>query len=88
MDDNNQHNHTKVISTGEWIITKFLMLIPVINIILLFVWAFSNKENINKANWAKATLVIYLVRFALYLIILFTLLSLFMSPLREETILF
>ena len=88
MDNNNQHNHTKVISTGEWLITKFLMLIPFINIILLFVWAFSRRENINKTNWAKATLIVYLVRICIYLIILFAALSLFMNPTIEETIIF
>ena len=34
MDTNNKNNNS-VITTGEWFITKVLMLIPIINIILL-----------------------------------------------------
>ena len=87
MDSNNKYNN-KVLSTGEWLITKFLILIPIVNIILLFIWSFSKRENINKSNWAKATLIIYTVRLCVYLIILFALLSLFMSPFQEEYISF
>jgi hypothetical protein len=88
MDSINKYNNSKVLSTGEWVITKVLILIPIVNIILLFIWSFSKNENINKSNWAKATLIIYLLRLCLYLIILFIILSIFMSPFKEEYITF
>ena len=88
MDSINKYNNSKVLSIGEWLITKFLILIPIVNIILLFIWSFSKKENINKSNWAKATLIIYSLRLCFYLIILFILLSIFMSPFKEEYITF
>ena len=47
-----------VVSVGDWIITSLLMMIPLVNFILLFVWAFSNSTNPSKANWAKASLLI------------------------------
>ena len=66
MEENN-----KVITTSEWIITKMIMFIPIVNIIMLLIWSFNNKTNINKANWAKANLIIMIFRFAFYLIIVF-----------------
>lgn len=46
------------VSLGSWIITMIIMLIPVANIIMLFVWAFNGSTNPSKANWAKASLII------------------------------
>ena len=39
------------ISIGNWIISLILTMIPIVNIIMLFVWAFSNGTNPTKANW-------------------------------------
>jgi hypothetical protein len=50
-----------VISLGDWIITFILLAIPLVNIIMLFVWGFSSSTNPNKQNFAKATLIIYLI---------------------------
>lgn len=52
----NQQEAT-VLSTREWVITLLIRLIPVVGFIMLFVWAFGNQENQNKANWAKASLI-------------------------------
>ena len=59
----------KVISTHEWIIVHLIMLVPVINVIMLFVWAFNDKTNLNKSNWAKASLVVWLIGFIIYFLI-------------------
>ena len=66
MEENN-----KIITTSEWIITKMIMFIPIVNIVMLIIWAFNQKTNINKANWAKANLIIMFFRFVLYVIIVF-----------------
>ena len=79
MSADNKHNNTKVLSTGEWLITKVLMLIPVINIILLIIWAFNKKENLNKSNWAKATLIVYIIRLCFAVIVVLSFLSFFIS---------
>lgn len=49
------------ISIGNWIISLILTMIPIVNIIMLFVWAFSNGTNPTKANWTKAALILILV---------------------------
>ena len=38
------------ISIGNWIISLILTMIPIVNIIMLFVWAFSNGTNPTKAK--------------------------------------
>ena len=50
--------HIKPFFTARALI---LTMIPIVNIIMLFVWAFSNGTNPTKANWAKAALILILV---------------------------
>ena len=47
------------VSLGDWMITMLLMCIPLVNIILLFVWAFGGDAKKSKSNWAKASLIWY-----------------------------
>ena len=77
MDDNKNNNG--IISTGDWLVTKILILIPGVNIILLIIWSLSNSENQNKVNWARATLFIYLIRVCFALIIILSFFSFFIS---------
>lgn len=46
------------VTLSDWIVTMLIMLIPIVNIIMLFIWAFSKRTNPSKANWAKASLII------------------------------
>jgi hypothetical protein len=57
------------VSFGEWFLTIFLTAIPLVGIVLLFVWAFSATTNPSKANWAKASLVWAGIGIVLYLLI-------------------
>lgn len=49
------------ISTSDWMITVFIVSLPLIGIIMLFVWAFSDNVPETKANWAKAMLLWILI---------------------------
>ncbi len=42
------------VSTGGWIGINFLMLIPIVNIILLIVWAFGGSRQRSLQTWARA----------------------------------
>lgn len=42
---------------GDWIITLLILMIPCVNIIMLFVWAFGSSAPKSKANYAKAELI-------------------------------
>lgn len=48
-------------SVGEWIITLIVTALPLIGIIMLFVWAFGSEQGTSKSNWAKAGLIMYAV---------------------------
>ena len=38
------------VTVGEWIVTFIILAIPLVNLIMLFVWAFGGDVNINKQN--------------------------------------
>lgn len=61
------------VSTGEWMITYLLMMIPLVNIVLLFVWAFGSNTPVSKANWAKASLIWAVIGIAFYAVLALTL---------------
>ena len=57
-----------VMSVKEWLITSIILMIPVVNIIMFFVWAFGGGANPNKANWAKATILLFAIIIGLYVV--------------------
>jgi heme/copper-type cytochrome/quinol oxidase subunit 2 len=48
---------TGELTVGDWMITLLVSFIPIVNIVMMFVWAFGSNTNPSKANWAKATLI-------------------------------
>jgi hypothetical protein len=50
------HNSAPM-SVKDWLISLLLLLIPLVNIILPFVWAFGGNVNINKKNFFRAYLI-------------------------------
>lgn len=52
-----QDYNNEPISVGNWMLTLFLTFIPLVNLIMLLVWAFSSSTPASKANWAKAALL-------------------------------
>ena len=77
MESNTNKENVPVVSTGEWVASKFLLLVPIVNIIFLLVWAFNKSENKNKSNWAKATLIVYVLRVFIYILIILMFFSFF-----------
>lgn len=57
------------VSIGEWMITLLITALPIIGLIMLFVWAFGDGTNLSKKNWAIAMLIWYAI--AIVLVILF-----------------
>ncbi|QGQ99910.1 hypothetical protein EHS13_00800 [Paenibacillus psychroresistens] len=56
-------------SVKSWVGTTLLLMIPLVNIILLFVWAFGEGVNLNKQNYAKASLIIIGCVAAIYIVL-------------------
>lgn len=51
----------QVVSVMSWILYLIVMAIPLVNIVMLFVWAFGSGTNKNKSNLAKASLILAVV---------------------------
>lgn len=64
------HN-PKPVSTGDWMITILITAIPIVGFIMLFVWAFGGGSNPSKANWAKATILWFLIAVVLYVVVFY-----------------
>lgn len=56
------------VSLGNWLLTMLLMIIPIVNIVMLFVWAFGGNTAKSKSNWAKAQLIWMLITIVLSII--------------------
>jgi len=63
-----ENSNQKPMSVKDWLITLLIMMIPLVGFIMLFVYAFSDSENLNKKNWAKAQLIVMAVVFGLLLL--------------------
>lgn len=61
-----------VVTLGEWLVTILITAIPLVNVIMLFVWAFGSNTKLSKANWAKATLIFLVIVFVLYFVVIVT----------------
>lgn len=62
-----ENKKTEIVSIGNWMITILLTCIPIVNFIMLLVWAFSGNTHLSKANWAKATLIFMLIWIVLFI---------------------
>ncbi len=58
-----------VMSIGNWIVTMLIMIIPLVNIIMLIVWAASSTENPNRKNWAVAQLIFMAIGVLLWIML-------------------
>ncbi len=57
----------KTMSVSDWIIVYLITFIPIVNIIMLFVWAFGNNTNRTQSNWAKGNLVLFAIILGFYI---------------------
>jgi len=59
---------TEPMSTKDWFITLLITYLPLVGLIMLLVWAFDSSTNLNKKNFAKASLIWILVWIVLAII--------------------
>ena len=71
----NESQQYNPISVGEWIITTIILAIPIVGIIMLFVWGFGSNTQPSKANWAKAALIMMGIGIVLSFLFLGTMLG-------------
>ncbi len=76
LEEDLKENHVTV---SDWIISLFISSIPLVGIIMLSVWAFGSNTIPSKANWAKASLIFYLIGFVLIAVFWSTFFGLYMA---------
>lgn len=64
-----ENKNNAIVSVGEWMVISLIMLVPIVNIIMLFVWAFSTNEPASKSNWAKSSLIWLLILLVFYIFV-------------------
>jgi hypothetical protein len=64
----NPYQNQPTLTVGDWFVTILVAAIPLVGLIMLFVWAFSSDTNPNKSNWAKAMLIWMAIGIALWFI--------------------
>lgn len=71
MNGQNQigHQQAPIVSVKEWLITNLILMIPMVNIVMMLVWAFSSNTNPNKANYFKAALILFAIVMVIYLVL-------------------
>ena len=63
------HQQAPIVSIKEWLITNLILMIPLVNIVMTIVWAFGSNTNPNKANYFKATLILFAIVMVIYLVL-------------------
>ena len=60
FDSKNDFFDNSVMSVRQWLAVMSVMIIPVVNVVMIFCWAFAEKEltNSNKVNWARASVIL------------------------------
>lgn len=69
---------TSPLSVGNYVVMMLIMIIPLVNLIMLFVWGFGN-SNLNKKNWARAQLIFVAIGVVLSIIFSSALIAAFSS---------
>lgn len=53
------------LSTGEWLLTLIVGIIPCAGLILYIIWAFGNSGNLNRRNYCRASLILQVISYVL-----------------------
>lgn len=69
---------------GDWILTMILTGIPIVGIIMIFVWAFGGGAKASKQNYARAVLLLAVIGFVIG--ILFTILAVALGAFASSNI--
>ncbi len=64
---------------GDWLVTLIIQMIPLVGLIMLFVWAFGDSTHPSKKTWAQASLIMMLIGIVLAIIFIGVLISMFGS---------
>lgn len=66
---------TEIVSVKDWIVTMLILMIPIVNFVMVFVWAFGGGSNPSKANYFKAMIIVTVVGMVLWFLFVGALLT-------------
>ena len=64
-------------SVGEWLISMLIMIIPIVNIVMLFIWGFGGPDP--RRNYARASLIWMAISIGLVVLFYGVVIALFFS---------
>jgi hypothetical protein len=67
----------------DWFITLLISYIPIVGLVMLIVWAFDSNTNVNKKNWAKASLIWMLIGIGIAIVFIVLFMSIFIGALSS-----
>ncbi len=76
---NSVDNNPEPVTMQEWLITMLILMIPIVNLVMPFVWAFGGGANPSKANFFKAQLIFMVIGIILWFIFAGALMGYFMN---------
>ena len=56
-------------TVGDWMITIFVLALPLINVIMYIVWALDGTGNANRRNFCRASLLWFVIMLGISIII-------------------
>lgn len=56
------------LSLGQYLVMLLLMLVPILNLVMLFVWGFGSSSSLNRKNFARAMLIVSAIMLVISLI--------------------
>ena len=57
------------VKMSEWLISMLVMMVPCVNIVMMFIWAFSKTEKKSKSNFFKVELIMMGIILVLYIVL-------------------
>lgn len=61
-------NESSPVSLGDWILTLIVLCIPIVNLVMLFVWGFANGTHPSKQNFCRAYLIMMLIGLVIFIL--------------------
>lgn len=74
---------TSVMTVKQWLLTMLIMVVPIVNIVMLFVWAFGSTGNVNRKNWSAAYLIWLAICIGIYILFIIVFGAMFASILSS-----
>jgi uncharacterized membrane protein len=78
-----QQQDSSPMSMKDWFITLLISYIPLVGFVMLLIWAFDSSTNVNKKNWAKASLIWMLIAIGIAIIIFVLFMSIFIGAMSS-----